>query len=329
MSGWFSFTLSSLALGLAALGAGCLEPLVEDAIDPSRVFGDPTLELADVPHVEAAAEHSTRAEHFITETAYLRGYAGGRRVWYWNVPGPNVDFIAPMYILVDQNGNETGRWIFDALPGEGGYSPWWRKFTVRVTERYRGEKIWSRDALELGVQLGLLETPEATPYVYNFPIVSRRTQTAVEDGVFVGTSTAWYRNQRVSFIEFTESRWVEVGRNDFPKYPVYLLQRINEAAPIYEYVTGVDLNGDGRLIDSNNIFAGDLDEERYSPLWYVARVRVPAGYVSIEQGMGVEYDSESELYVDPERREVRAGVTVQLSPDELVNCPIQREKGAL
>lgn len=308
---------------------GCLEPLVDDGIDPTRVFGDPTLELEQIPHVEAAPDHNQRSAHFATETAYIRGYADGRRVWYWNVPGPNVDFIVPMYILVDRSGNETGRWIFDALPGDGGYSPWWRKFIVRVTERYDGEKIWSRAAIDLGVELGLLEPPEATPYVYDFPIVSRFTKTATEDGVFVGTSTAWYRNQRVSFIEFTEAKNVAVGVTEFPKYPVYVLQRINEAAPIYEYATGVDLDGDGRLINSNNIFAGDVDAMRYSPLWYAALVRVPADYVSVETTNEVSWTSEASLYEDAERTRPLPGVTVTPDRESLVNCPIQRTKGSL
>lgn len=329
MNGKIATSRSGLLLVSAALSSGCLEPLVDDAIDPRRVFGDPELELAQIPHVEEDPAHAARAEHFATETAYLRGYAGGRRIWYWNVPGPNVDFIVPMYILVDRAGNETGRWIFDALPGDGGYSPWWRKFTVRVTERYEGQKIWSREAIDLGVELGLLEPPEPTPYVYDYPIVSRYTRTAVDDGVFVGTSTAWYRNQRVSFIDFEEATWVSQGVTTFPKFPVYLLQRINEPAPIYEYATGVDLNGDGRLIDSNNIFAGGLDEERYSPLWYVASARVPATYRSIETGVDVDFARESDLYQDAERRQPAAGVSIQLDRERLVNCPIQREKGSL
>lgn len=317
------------ALVFSAMGFGCLEPLVSDELDPGRIFGDGSLMLEQVPHVEESEAHAGRAQFFVNETAYLRGYADGRRLWYWNVPGPNTDFIVPMYILEDAEGNETGRWIFDALPGDGGYSPWWRKFVVRTTASYAGEKIWSRAAIDLGVRRGILEPPRETTEVFNFPIVSRFTRTAIEDGQTVGTSTAWYRNQRVSFIEFSEIQQVPLGVTEFPKYPVYLLQRINEPALIYEYATGVDVDGDGRLINSNNIFAGDVDSPRYSPLWYVAVARVPADYVSVETSTAVALDREQDLWVDESRSREAPGISIQLMREALVNCPIQRTKGSL
>lgn len=310
-------------------GFGCLDPLVSDDLDPNRIFGDGNIPFEEIPHVEADEAHAERAAFFVGETAYLRGYADGRRVWYWNIGGPNTDFIVPMYILVDAEGNETGRWIFDALPGDGGYSPWWRKFKVRTTASYAGEKIWSRAAIDLGVRQGILESPEETTEVYNFPIVSRFTRTAIQDGLTVGTSTAWYRNQRVSFVEFTEVKQVPLGTTEFPKYPVYLLQRINEASFIYEFATGVDIDGDGRLINSNNIFAGDVDSSRYSPLWYVAVARVPGDYVSVETSTAVELDRESDLWLDEARSRPADGITIQLMRSALVNCPIQRTKGSL
>lgn len=330
--------LLPLLLSVSGLASGCLDALVDDELDPNSIFGDGMLSLDDpealaaVSHVDTAPDYAERVQHFATEIAYLRGYANGRRVWYWNVPGPNVDFIVPMYKLVEQDGTEVGFWVFDALPGDGGYSPWWRKFTVKKTASFDETRgIWSRESIDLGVRMGMLEPPEATEYVYNFPIVDRHTKVArsPDAGDFVGTSTAWYRNQRVSFIKFTEKVMVPVGQTEFPKYPVYVLQRINEAAPLYEYATGVDVDGDGRLINSNNIFAGDLDDERYSPLWYLAEVRVPAGTVSVDTSTAVTFSRESELYEDAGRTLEAEGVDVKKNLEVLVNCPIQRERGAL
>lgn len=321
-------------LGALLLLTACLEPPEDDDIPLSSFFGDPDADPAMMPHVEDVPALASNVAQFATQVAYLRGYADGDPIWYWNVDGPNAPFIAPLYQVIGPNGEQIGRTIIDVIPGQAGYTPWWRIFEVYTTPEYDGERIWSREAIDAGIKAGILREPVPTDAVANCPVILRDTpiQVSQNPDEFAGTEWVWYRNQRVDWVVFTDFiRW-PAARRDMPVYPVYILQRIDEGAPLYEFVTGVDITGDRRLNDSNNIFAAGLDGDRYSPLWYVAFVRVEEDYLSIDtSSTGVGLSAEDQFY-DPESKTV---ISSQVIPpvveqeEVLVNCPIQRVKGSL
>lgn len=329
-SSMFTRTASLLAaLGLASM-AGCLDPLVDDEVSPARLFGDPDVDPAAVRHVEDDPAHAAKVAAFATSVAYLRGFADGAPINYWNVDGPQSDLIAPAYVLVDAMGRAIERPVIDVIPGDTGYTPWWRKVEVRVTERYAGERLWSRDAIEAAVRAGLVEEPRPTEDVLNCPVILRDARVPVSDTETVEPVWVWYRGQRVHWVDFGDPEQVPITEKRMPAEPVYLLQRINEGHLLYEFVVGFDLDGDDRLVSSNNIFASGPGGPRYSPLWYVVLVRTTADYLSIDGDQGVGLTAEAQFY-DPERDQVISSNVLSLIPvpNLLVNCPIQRVEGSL
>lgn len=326
--------LSALAL-LAPFAIGCtLDPLVSDDIDLSRVFGDPAIEPATATHVEDDPDFRDRLGLFPSEVPYLRAYAEHEKVWYWRITGDVPDFIVPYYIVMTPDGN-TQRPVFDVIPGDGGYSPWWRITVVRTTPKYNGERIWSRAAVDAGVKLGILEPPEDTKIVVTAPIVKRDARIQVDPmGTTVEPSWGWFRNERVSLVIFDSNIEVPTDTRKMPRAPVYVFQRVNQNFPLFERAIGTDLDGDGKLISSNNIYTVKNGEPGYTPMWYPINVRTVEDYVSIDTetaSTAVGLTAESDF--------IGADYGVVVSPlvvgpldihrDQLEVCPLQKEKGRL
>lgn len=315
------------ALLLLALAA-CLDPLVDDEIAGENVFGDPTIDPKTAPHVEGNLELADRVAQFPSKIAYLKAFADGDPIWYWNVGGPNANFIAPLFIVIGPDGMPS-RAIIDVLPGDLGYSPWWRVHEVRTTAKYNGERIWSRAAIDAGVRLGILEEPVITDVVRDCPVVRMGTVVPLGDMKEAASDWVWYRRQRVDWIDFGEQVRVEIDVREMPSYPVYIIQRINESQPIYELVSGVDINGDGVLNASNNIFASKPGGPKYSPLWHRAFVRAAAELPSIDTGTVAVVTSEDDVVDGAGNPRRPLILSVDERKDSLVNCPIQKIRGEL
>lgn len=322
-----------LAVLSAICSSGCLEPN-DEQVDFTRRFGDPSIEPGEAPHVEDDPQFAANLDSFSKSTVYLNGFAEGDPIKYWNVDGPNATFIAPIFQVVGPDG-PLGRPIIDVIPGDGGYTPWWRVIRVPITDKYKGERIWSRDAIDAGIALGILGQPEETTVVKNLPVYLRASRIPVDEDRThdVEPTWGWYRNRRVSWIDFTDQIDVELGERDMPIFPVYVLQRLNNAQPIYEFVTDTDLNHDGDLDDTNNIFASKPGGSRYSPLWYVVFVRTVADYPSIDTSsttVGLKAESE---FLDANLELIPGGFVAENglleAPEFLVNCSIQRVRGEL
>ncbi len=329
-----------LGLGLAA----CLDPLVDDARDPRASFGPADVDPATIPHVEDDPGLADRVASFPRAVPYLRGFADGEEVRYWNVPGPNARFVAPMYVVVGLDGTPVGAPVIDVLPGDRGYSPWWRQHVVQVTEAWAGERLWSREAIEAATRLGLVREPVATEVIVSCPVVARDVRVEVGGAEPVAPTLVWYRGRRAHWLRFSGEEALPVGERAMSAFPVYVFQRVDQAAPIYELVAGVDLDRDGVVDHSNNVFAGGLGSARYSPLWTLALVRTSADFPSIDtaadpaDGRGPGYTAEADFF-DADRGALRPEALVGSSStawvlgledaDALVNCPIQRTRGAL
>ena len=321
--------LWSVALAVAL--PACLEP-PEEAVPLERAVGPAGFDIADAPLLETAGLPGVDPAAFTRSVVRLAGYADHRALTYWNVDGANSELIAPVYVLEDASGAVVGPPIVDAAPGEGGYTPWWRKVVVRVTADYAGEAIWSRDAVDAAVQAGLLLEPQPTTQIWSAPVALEGTVVPLDD---TGTKTAtatpiWYRGHRAHWIRFSAGVELDLAARKMPVFPVYILQRIDEAAPIYEFLSGVDVDGDDRLVSSNNIFAADIGRARYSPLWEAKLVRVGRDYASIDTasvavGLSAERD-----FLDGAEQVISELVVAPPQPlGLLVNCPIQPAEGGL
>lgn len=329
--------MRALLFGTVSLAmiAGCtLDPLVSDDIDLSRVFGDPSLAPENAPHVEDVERYQAQLGLFPSAVPYVSGWVKGRKVWYWRLDQVVPDFIIPYYVVVQKDGTEQ-RPIIEAIPGDGGYSPWWRKTIVRTTDKYAGEKIWSREAIDAGVKMGILEAPEDLTTVITAPVVRREVRFKIDPMNWEAEAEptwVWYRGQRVSWIIFDADVEVPLGVRLYPRAPVYVLRRVNQGSPLNEHATKVDLDGDGRIVSSNNIFPVNVGELGYTPMWYPVLVKTVEEYVSIDNAAPGELPQ-----LTAETQFVGADYSVVISPlvvppleprrDQPELCPIQRTPG--
>lgn len=333
-----------LAYCVLFCASACLDPLVTDALNPELIFGDPAVDITNAPHLEDDANYFDKTASFLNEIPYRQGYAQGARVWFWDVPNQGIDIIADIYIILHE-GALLEAPIIDVIPGDAGYSPLWRKIFLNTTEAYQDEKIRSRAAIDLALDLGLLDKAQPSVQVVNCPVVSQWATVPLSNTSTISgkLSTGWYRNRRVSWATFSPASEVLLELRRIPVRPLYIIQRINEAMPIDEAVSGVDLDGDRRLLSSNTIFAGNVSERtdgRYSPIWQPWLVRTSSTYPSIDNSTeGPAYKAESD-FIDlmthklRDRNRVGGGseksfvVSIE-KLDGLVNCSIQKEKGKL
>lgn len=330
-----------IACGLAGLGVACLEPPEEEV--PAETYFEKTSLDALSPEldIENARPPGFDPDLLATDVAYLKGYAGGHPVRYWNVDGANTDLIVPAYRIVKPNGIQVGAMIIDALPGEAGYSPWWRIYEATTTTAYQDEVIGSRDGIDAAVRAGLLTEPTATAEVINAPVATDAVVTSTQTGGGDGPNqwhkeAIWYRGMRAHWLRFPDVFETKTrGDRKMPVYPVYILQRINEAFPLYEFATSVDVDGDERLDNSNNVFAADIPEEgyetmdiEYSPLWAAYLVRVTADYPSIDSTTSATVGIASKAQILDEDGAMQPYVhSISDKPImEFVNCPIQRRE---
>lgn len=308
---------------------GCLDPLVADEVPPTGLFLDRGTDITTIPHVEADGTLASKRALFTTRIEYLQGFAEGRSTWYWNANGVVNALIAPLYVVIGTDGSESSP-IIDALPGEPGYSPWWRRIEVRATPAYAGQILTSRLAIEAAVDAGLVEAPADTTTIVTAVVVDSAQVRAVEvgNGLSVPPTTAYYKGQRVSWVEFSDTIDRPLTLKVLDALPVYVLQRIDQAFPLYEAVANLDLNGDDRINASNNIFARDVDQPDYTPLWVPTAVRVASDVRSIDTSTGTpELTREADLLDGTMPRGPR---TLSITPaNRLVNCPIQVTKGEL
>lgn len=333
--------MRSVAFALSLGVLGCLEAQSDDSVDPSLVFGDPA---APIEEVEDDPLLGPKVDLFPASVAWLKGFADGERVHYFNIGGPNPSFIAPYYAVIGTDGEQLGDPVIDVIPGDTGYTPWWRRVEVRATSAYTGQRLSSRHSIDVAVQLGLLEDPVPTENVFDAPVVHRATLASVGGGApDVEPSPVWYRGKRARWFVFPDSVRVPLDRREMPVAPVYVFQRIDEGAPLYEALSGVDITGDGKLDDSNNVFPSNLDDPRYTPLWFAVIVRTSSVYMSIDSGDGrAAIERESDLVlgcaegtivdtIDACDFALRTPLVKAIIPvpSLLVNCPIQREEGHL
>ena len=309
---------------LAVCAFACLEP-PDESVPLAVVLGDPML----AEDISRSPDFAQREPELTRNVAYLRGFAEGRAIWFWSVDGANSELVAPSYFVVDDQGQPAqGAAIIDVLPGDTGYTPWWRVVEYVTTDLYAGEVFTSREALDAAAAAGLLDGPFETERVINAPVSARRVEVFDGEITRTNTSTVWYRGFRAHWLPFERNLRLPTDQRTMRVLPVYILQRINEAIPLSEPGAGVDLNGDNALNATNNIFALDFDDPEYSPLWRPMLVRTYSDYVSFDSvnSSSVGFTRESQVY----DRMADMPTTDVLSIEAmggLGNCPIQSRRG--
>lgn len=285
--------IRTIALGVmcaASLGA-CLDPLVSDDLPPRGLVWPADKE---VPSFAATAEGRAQiADNDGVEEGLIRlrsGFSGGAPVRFWDFGEASPNAI-PLYLPVKlaEGGafatplgdyNPIGHVpIFDAIPGDAAYSPWWTVLLLPVTAQWTGGTLASFAAVDEAYSLGLVGEPIELPFAINCPVVlpdARLEQTGAQQPR--SPSPAYYRGTLVHYFDFgtfpIENEVVVV-------HDVFQLRR-EGGEPLSEVFRGVDLTGDGDAVDTNDIFAKKPGDTTYTGLVRPTEVVIAADSESID-----------------------------------------------
>ncbi|MEO8554844.1 MAG: hypothetical protein ABI678_32925, partial [Kofleriaceae bacterium] len=268
---------------LALLLVGCLEPRVADTRAPS---GDIVAPGTSIPSIDEDGEdaETIAANDNVTGTVpRLSAFAAGAPVHGWDF-GPAPSFAAPIYLVMRRlSSGELERVehppIVGTIPGEAGYSPFWSEFAVVVTDTYAGELITSSTAIEEAVRDGLVHAPEQLGVALDGPIVASDVRLEVGGAAVAAPTLVYYEHHTVAYFDFGEmpvTRAVEVR-----SAPRYVLRREGQE-PLSEPIRGVDIDGDGDTVDSNDVYERAPTDPGRSPLCERIDVVVAAGTGSID-----------------------------------------------
>jgi hypothetical protein len=297
---------SALLAPALLLGGACLGPQVSDQpatrTDLVLAPGTPVPSLADDPERAAAID---AADGLPAHVPRLSGFADGAALEYWDL-GDAPDFASPAFVLHRREGDGSlveldHPPIFDQLPGEARYSPFRIKVVVEVTETYAGQIIPSVAALNQAQEAGLVGKPSLMARNRNWPVAGAAV--AVDpagDGTPVGSPrTFYYRGLAGTFLDFGETA-LDGDRVHVPSIDVYVLRR-EAGEPLSEPARGVDINGDGDLLDTNNVFELGDDPIAESPRCREVSVTVAASVTSIDSSRNqdqAEIRAATQLFVD-------------------------------
>lgn len=183
--------------------------------------------------------------------------------WYRNASvsyldyGPQPNVAVPILVFFQASSPSTPvagqRNIIDTIPGQPGYSDFWRVYKVLAPSGYVPNSIRSlADAVASGYAI------EETGIVVNCPVVNPG---ATIQGSSATPTVGWYRGREVSYFDHGAASPAEGS--------------IVGDAPIYAFfqADGTSVAGQRNVIDA---LPG---EPGYSDLWRVVKVVVDAAYV--------------------------------------------------
>jgi D-ribose pyranose/furanose isomerase RbsD len=181
--------------------------------------------------------------------------------WYQEEPvfyfafGLNPTTSAPIYVLFYDDGTPVSnqRNIIDVVPGDTGYSAFWRVNMVTVPDDYEVNSVRSLAEIEAAGY-----TVTETSILVNCPVV--RTE---EEAASFTPVAGWFNGAPIHYYNFSNPvPSADAGETVTPA-PIYVLF----------YDDGTPVPNQHNIID---VVPGDAG---YSDLWQVHRVTVPDGYV--------------------------------------------------
>jgi hypothetical protein len=297
-------------------------------------------EPAPLPSIEDDAALSLQIDandKIDTVAMRLRAFVHGEPAAYWHL-GVEAATAMPLYQLCARTAEEDCAPIdhppiVELLPGDEGYSPFGRVYAVRVAPSWRG-RIASVAELDGAVASGEAQAPVETTRYLHCPIASSASALEVARGA---TITA----ERIVYARGMEARCFDFGGGvlepdgEMIVRNVYVLRRDGDEMPLVETARMQDLNGDGDLSDSNNVFGVGIGDSDYTPLWRVVRVVVPTDYASIDTYQDqtrADYTRTEDMFTVSPEYEITPmeGQVIDFElTDFLLNCPIQIEEGGL
>ena len=191
----------------------------------------------------------------------------GQMVEYYNFDVQPVNPI-PIWVLFYEGEsspvpNQLN--IIDAIPGDSGYSDFWKVIKVTVPAIYEANSASSRaDITSRGF------ATESTNIIVNCPVVpmgstaSKRMNGAASDLV-----RGWYKDKVVHYFDFSEKMLSATSGGQVPLSPIYVTFNVNPdpndpmSGPPSGFVT--ETGND----QTHNVIATIPSDASYSPLWMV------------------------------------------------------------
>jgi hypothetical protein len=279
-----------------------------------------------VPPLAADDAAQLVANEFVSGIVPLRSaFAAGAPTRAWDF-GPAPSFAAPMFVLVRRARDGSLQPlphppIVGGIPGDKVYSPYWSLFALVVTDQYGGELITSAGAIEEAVRDELVEAPVAQHVAVDRPLVTPDIVLDVGGGATLApTAVAFYEHHAVPYFDFGAFAIADLATIT-PAHR-YVLAREGEP-PLSEPIRGVDIDGDGDIDDTNDIYDLAASDPQRVPLCATVNVVVAPSVASIDTSRSddvADLESASQL-VPP--------IVIAISPtNELRNCPQQHVGGS-
>jgi hypothetical protein len=255
---------------------GCMGPLVSDApgLSGQLLPAGSRVPFADDDPTLSARLHAN--EQVSGTVAAHYGFRDGAPASWWDF-GTVPAHTAPMFVLVDASGAPIAHpEIVDFAPGDPGYSPLWTVWNVEVTDRYAGELVTSVTALDEALRLGLVTAPVATYQGEHGPIITRDIELEIPGAApFVPDDFLYYRGTQVAYFDFDEVALADDHVTVATGHRYVLSRDADE--PLSEVIRSVDMDGDGDIVDSNDILSADD-----TPVFATVDVVVPTSVASID-----------------------------------------------
>jgi hypothetical protein len=317
---------------LALVLAGCLGPRVSDELGgPSGIL--PAGSMVPSADDDRALDARIAANDLVTGVV-PRGsaFAGGEPAHAWDF-GLAPDFAAPLFVLVRETAPDVYERIdhppiSETVPGDPGYSPYGSLFYVEITDAYQGELITSPYALQEAVDDGLVMPPALQLRAVDYPIVASDVRLDLGGGAapLAPAGRLFYQGELVRYYDLGAIA-LDQGVH-VPEVPRYVLRR-DGGEPLSEPVRHIDLDGDGDILDSNDVFAARPADETYAARWRTVTVAVPAATASIDTSHDetvADMRAATQLF-DPDPV---AGVVLAFDvTDEVRHIALQRTAGGL
>jgi len=307
--------------------AGCIGPRVEDEDEDDGIVPAGTVLPEAGPELDAKI-----AAHDQVDGIVPRGsaFGGGAALHVWDL-GTAPDFAAPLFVLVRETGPDMYERvdhppIAGAVPGDAGYSPYWLLFYVEVTDAYRGQLFTDAYALREAEEQGLVEPPTITKQAIDAPIVAAGVQLDVGGAPLAPAGRMIYEGSLVRYFDLGAIA-TEAGARvaDTPRYVV----RRDGSEPLNESLRHVDLDGDGDLFDSNDVYAVRAGEAGYTARCRTVEVAVPSSIASIDTSHDeavADLKDATQLFAPAP---VAGTVLAYDVTDEIRHCAQQRTAGGL
>ncbi len=189
----------------------------------------------------------------------------GQVVRYYNF---DVQPLAPAILYLVFREGETAPVegqlpIINVIPGDAGYSDFWRIYRVIAPPDYVANTVTSFDGV-YDAELFI----EATDTVVNCPVVPEGSTASLRVGdTDPAAAPSWYRDQVAFLFKFEEAVLVVTPEGEVPRSPIYVTFAVNPDQPGGGPGSGFGTEPDG--LQTHNVVGTVPGDEDYSPFWSV------------------------------------------------------------